>query len=123
MDDPNLVIRIHEKYVSLKVASPILLCVMMFKKSLPEEQIEEILKDGIDVNFNLTPEEVKNNRDKIKKSSTWFGWFSGSGSTGERTELDRVDFSCQTEPKDIPCEYLKFRHDSNDDNQSVLRMT
>ena len=120
MDDPSLVIRIHEKYVSLKVAAPILLCVMMFQKSLPEEQIKEILKDGIDVNFNLTAEEVKNNRDQIKKSSTWFGWFSGSGTTGEETkevEIDRVDFSSQTEAKVMSDDIYRSRHDS-DENTS-----
>merc|ERR1711892_1216470 len=89
---------------------------MMFKKSLPEAQIQEIIKDGVDVNFNLSAEEVKNNRDKIKKSSTWFGWFSGSGNTGEinADDMNRVDFSCQTEAKDIPGDNNRSRHGSYD---------
>ena len=115
MDDPNLVIRVHEKYVSLRVATPILFSVIMFRKSLPEEQIQEIIKDGVDVNFNLSAEEVKNNRDKVKKSSTWFGWFSVSGSSEQKDkeETSRVDFSCQTEDKDIPYGEYRLKHESD----------
>ena len=118
MTDPNHVIRMHEKYVSLKVASPIFFSFMVFRQPLPEEHMQDILKDGIDVNFNLSAEEVENNRDKIKKSSTWFGWFSSSGKSEEKIEEEtgRVDFSCQTEAKDIPNDTFRSMHETDEVN-------
>ena len=64
----------------------------------------------------MSAEEVMNNRDKVKKSSTWFGWFSGSGYSEQKIqeEASRVDFSCQTEAKDIPNVISRSRHQSDD---------
>eukprot|EP00092_Neocalanus_flemingeri_P008276 GFUD01008922.1.p1 GENE.GFUD01008922.1~~GFUD01008922.1.p1 ORF type:complete len:834 (-),score=220.43 GFUD01008922.1:54-2555(-) len=114
--DPKLVIRVHEKYMSWSIASPILFSVIMFEKPLPQEHIDDIIKDCVDVNFNLSAEEVRNNREKIKKSSTWFGWFSGSGNSELKNneEASRVDMSCQTEAKDIPNINSRSRHSSEE---------
>ena len=52
-------IRLHEKYLSWSKAAPILLSIMLFRQPLPPDVVEDIVKDGIDVNVNLSAEEVK----------------------------------------------------------------
>jgi len=76
--DPNLVVRLEEKYVSWTTASPILLSLMFFKKPLPKETIQDILKDGLPVNLNLSAEEATLQKSPKKDSSGWFGWFGSS---------------------------------------------
>ena len=60
-----------DKYLTWRAAAPILLSVMLFKQPVPETVVEQIIKDGLDVNINMTEEEVKTNHEKGKKS--WFG--------------------------------------------------
>merc|ERR1711974_479942 len=64
--DPNLVVRLEEKYVSWTTASPILLSLVFFKKPLPKESIEDILKDGLPVNLNLSAEEATMHNSRVE---------------------------------------------------------
>merc|ERR1712130_557992 len=93
--DPSLVVRLEEKYVSWTTASPILLSLMFFKKPLPKETIEDILKDGLPVNLNLSAEEATMQKSPKKDSSGWFGWF---GSSSEQQKGgNEVEFSVTTQ--------------------------
>eukprot|EP00092_Neocalanus_flemingeri_P029079 GFUD01031566.1.p1 GENE.GFUD01031566.1~~GFUD01031566.1.p1 ORF type:complete len:914 (+),score=294.80 GFUD01031566.1:301-3042(+) len=102
LTDPNLVIRVHEKYLTWTAAAPLLLSVMLFKQPLPGDVVEEITKDCLNVNINMTAEQIKNNRDKSKKS--WFEWFGGASKGDDKEagikELERIEMSCQTEPEE-----------------------
>jgi len=81
--DPNLVIRVHEKYLSWNTASPILLSILLFKQPLPGDLVQELIKDGLDVNYNISPEEeAAGGGATPSRSSTWFGWFSGKKTNG-----------------------------------------
>jgi len=129
MTDPRLVIRVHEKYLSWAAASPILLSILLFKQPLPGDLIQELIKDGLDVNLNLSPEEVEQKRAKTSsKSSTWFGWFSGNRpkenstdkleeqETHEETPIievvDTAESSCQTELNSSSIPIPKFDENS-----------
>ena len=70
-------IRLHEKYLSWSKAAPILLSIMLFRQPLPPDVVEDIVKDGIDVNVNLSAEEVKGAEGARGKKS-WFGWSWGA---------------------------------------------
>merc|ERR1711974_592859 len=103
--DPNLVVRLEEKYVSWTTASPILLSLMFFKKPLPKESIEYILKDGLPVNLNLSAEEATMQKSPKKDSSGWFGWFgSSSEQQKDGNEVKEVlhESEIKTEPEEDP---------------------
>ena len=70
-------IRLHEKYLSWSKAAPILLSIMLFRQPLPPDVVEEMVKDGLDVNVNLSAEEVKGVEGARGKKS-WFGWSWGA---------------------------------------------
>ena len=70
-------IRLHEKYLSWSKAAPILLSIMLFRQPLPPDVVEDIVKDGIDVNVNLSAEEVKDAEGARGKKS-WFRWSWGA---------------------------------------------
>jgi len=95
LDDPNLVIRLHEKYLSWPKAAPILLSILLFRQPLSEDLVADIVKDGIDVNVNLSAEEVlqvkagAQDRDR-KKSSTWFGWWGAANKHANNNSLPDV---------------------------------
>ena len=70
-------IRLHEKYLSWSKAAPILLSIMLFRQPLPPDVVEDIVKDGIDVNVNLSAEEVKG-AEGVRGKKSWFGWSWGA---------------------------------------------
>ena len=80
LTDPNLVIRVHEKYISWEKAAPILLSILLYKQPLPSDVVDKIIKDGLDVNINISPEDIEKKKrdDKARKTSSWFGWWGGS---------------------------------------------
>jgi phosphatidate phosphatase LPIN len=105
LEDPSFVIRLHEKYVSWSTASPILLSLMFFKKPMPADVIEDILKDGLPVNLNLSAEEANLHKESTKKGSSWFRWFGSSSEQpnqeGEvKTELLPADIKTETVEED-----------------------
>lgn len=77
LTDPNLVIRVHEKYLCWEKAAPILLSLLLYKQPLPSDVVGNIIKDGLDVNINISPEDIekKKQEDKARKTSSWFGWW------------------------------------------------
>jgi len=109
VNDTNLVIRVHEKYLTWEKAAPILLSVMLFKQPLPSEVVSEITKDGLNVNINMSGEEVEKTElvdENGRKASSWFGWFGGgprvedikNEKIDEKENSDEVvDFSTQTD--------------------------
>ena len=72
--DQNLVIRVHEKYLSWDKASPILLSVILYGTPLPCDVVREITKNCLDVNITIAAEDV--NMDIEEKPSSWLDWFS-----------------------------------------------
>merc|ERR1719264_2231539 len=100
--DPNLVVRLEEKYVSWTTASPILLSLMFFKKPLPKETIEDILKDGLPVNLNLSAEEATMQTSPKKDSSGWFGWFGSSSEEQKEGNEVKEDVLHESEIKTEP---------------------
>ena len=101
--DPNLVVRLEEKYVSWTTASPILLSLMFFKKPLPKETIEDILKDGLPVNLNLSAEEATMQKSPKKDSTGWFGWFGSSSEQQNESEVIKEvlhESEIKTEPEE-----------------------
>jgi len=104
MNDPNLVIRVHEKYLSWDKASPILLSVLLFKQPLPADLVTECIKDGLDVNINISPEELsakKVENAENRKTSSWFGWFgsskNGSSSREGNIKIEEIDEEAKQE--------------------------
>jgi len=83
MHDPNLVVRMYEKYLSWGIASPILMSLLLFKKPLPNDIVEGLIKDGQDVNLSMPMNEGHtqlSESERNRKKSSWFGWFG----TGEK---------------------------------------
>ena len=93
LEDPRLVIRLHEKYLSWSKAAPILLSIMLFRQPLPPDVVEEMVKDGLDVNVNLSAEEVKG-VEGVRGKKSWFGWSWGTTeantSQAGAVEVDKV---------------------------------
>jgi len=92
--DPNLVVRLNDKYLTWTAAAPIVLSVILFKQPLPDDVVQEIVKDGLDVNVNLTAEQVKENREKERRS--WFRWLSPYREEVSK-ETEKLEIACQTE--------------------------
>ncbi|XP_041433356.1 phosphatidate phosphatase LPIN3 isoform X2 [Xenopus laevis] len=57
MEDPRLVLRIHNKYYNWATAAPIILCMQVFNRELPQEVINQV-----------TQQKMPRNR------SWWFSW-------------------------------------------------
>ena len=94
LTDPNLVIRVHEKYLSWEKAAPVLLSILLYKQPLPSDVVDNIIKDGLDVNINISPEDIKKKRDgESRKTTSWFGWW-GKGNTESSAAI-------KAEPQDI----------------------
>ncbi|XP_023570662.1 phosphatidate phosphatase LPIN3 isoform X2 [Octodon degus] len=45
LDDPNLVVKINEKYYNWAVAAPMILCLQAFQKDLPESTVDKLEKE------------------------------------------------------------------------------
>jgi len=97
LTDPNLVIRVHEKYLSWERAAPILLSILLYKQPLPSDVVDKIIKDGLDVNINISPEDIeKKNMDAgARQTSSWFGWW-GKGNAEASIKGEAI----KTEPQD-----------------------
>ena len=80
LSDPALVIRVHEKYLPWEKAAPILLSLLLYKQPLPSDIVGKIIGDGLDVNINISPEEMANKKqdDTASKTSSWFGWWGAN---------------------------------------------
>ena len=81
LSDPNLVIRVHEKYLTWERAAPILLSLLLYKQPLPSDIVGKIIKDGLDVNINISPEDMAKSKvgdDTVKRTSSWFGWWGAN---------------------------------------------
>jgi len=88
--DEKLVIRVHEKYLSWDKAAPILLSVMLFRQPLPCDVVRDIIKDGLNVNINISEEDVIKKDGSDRKTSSWFGWFGG-GPKVEDVKEEKVE--------------------------------
>ena len=97
LTDPNLVIRVHEKYLSWEKAAPILLSILLYKQPLPSDVVDKIIKDGLDVNINISPEDIEKKKmdDGARKTSSWFGWW-GKGNAEASIKGEAI----KTEPHD-----------------------
>ena len=96
LEDPDFVVRLHEKYVSWSTASPILFSLMFFKKPLPTEAVEEMLKLGLPVNLNLSADEVTS--EKSNKKESWFGgWFGGGANETQAADEVQAGDEVQSE--------------------------
>ena len=78
---PNLVIRMHEKYLSWEQAAPILLSLLLFGQPLPDDTVREIVRDTLDVNINISSEELHTiikQEDLFEAASkqSWLEWFA-----------------------------------------------
>jgi len=135
VNDANLVIRVHEKYLSWEKAAPILLSVMLFEQPLPSEVVKEITKEGLDVNINISGEEVakkKEENESSRKTSSWFGWFGGGPRVEDIKEEkiekaeEVVDFTTQSNDKETQSTPRKARQDvennstSSEDSDAML---
>jgi len=124
VNDANLVIRVHEKYLTWEKAAPILLSVMLFEQPLPSEVVSEITKDGLNVNINISGEEAAKKEDgdeSGRKTSSWFGWFGGGPRVEDikKEKVDEVeDFSSQTENKENTSTPRKTRLDTENNSTS-----
>ena len=81
LSDPALVIRVHEKYLPWEKAAPILLSLLLYKQPLPSDLVGKIISDGLDVNINISPEEMMANKKQdatASKTSSWFGWWGAN---------------------------------------------
>uniref|UniRef100_A0A3P9K0Z8 phosphatidate phosphatase n=2 Tax=Oryzias latipes TaxID=8090 RepID=A0A3P9K0Z8_ORYLA len=80
IDDPNLVVKIGNKYYNWSTAAPVMLAMQVYKKPLPQESVENIMKERMP-----------------KKGGRW--WFSWRGrNTDSKSEMvteagDREDNS------------------------------
>merc|ERR1719244_2447347 len=53
LNNPNLVVRINEKYTSWSAAAPLVLSLILYKELLDSELACDLTKDGLAVNLSL----------------------------------------------------------------------
>lgn len=83
IDNPNLVIRMGGRYYTWKMASSILLSLLMFQRPLPEKAME-------DLKNRCVPKKKTPNLGNAK--SSWRSWFR-SNQTEMNTQIDELDNS------------------------------
>jgi phosphatidate phosphatase LPIN len=84
LSNPDLTVRINEKYTTWSDAAPLILSVILYKEQLPSDLSTELLKDGLKVNLSLDAEDVKIKKleegreleERKRKTSSWLAWFS-----------------------------------------------
>uniref|UniRef100_A0A8C6K8F5 Lipin 1a n=1 Tax=Nothobranchius furzeri TaxID=105023 RepID=A0A8C6K8F5_NOTFU len=91
IDDPNLVVKIGNKYYNWSTAAPVMLAMQVYQKPLPQESVENIIKEKM----------------PKKGGRWWFSWRSrnsdsklkdeSSSSDEEPRSTNQVAASCQTE--------------------------
>uniref|UniRef100_A0A8C6K9J9 phosphatidate phosphatase n=1 Tax=Nothobranchius furzeri TaxID=105023 RepID=A0A8C6K9J9_NOTFU len=82
IDDPNLVVKIGNKYYNWSTAAPVMLAMQVYQKPLPQESVENIIKEKM----------------PKKGGRWWFSWRSrNSDSKSEPRSTNQVAASCQTE--------------------------
>ncbi|XP_039610773.1 phosphatidate phosphatase LPIN2 isoform X1 [Polypterus senegalus] len=83
IDNPNLVIRIANRYYNWALAAPMILSLQAFQKSLPKTTVETWVKEKMP-----------------KKSGGWWFWRKRSDSTVKQSEakLQAQDLQCESVP-------------------------
>ena len=71
-----------------------LFSLLLYNKPLPETLLNNITKEALCANVDISSEEMRKIQEAVKPS--WFGWFSGSKAK-YYSELQRIEASCQTE--------------------------
>jgi len=82
LNNPNLVVRINEKYTSWSVAAPFVLSLLLYKEPLAPDLASELTKDGLEVNLCL---EEKPEACRKKSKTSWFPWFASSNTSSNNT--------------------------------------
>uniref|UniRef100_A0A8C7WY23 phosphatidate phosphatase n=1 Tax=Oryzias sinensis TaxID=183150 RepID=A0A8C7WY23_9TELE len=90
IDDPNLVVKIGNKYYNWSTAAPVMLAMQVYKKPLPQESVENIMKEKM----------------PKKGGRWWFSWrtiffffFKDESSSSDEDHIipSQVSESCQPE--------------------------
>jgi len=112
LSDPNLVIRVHEKYMNWEKAAPILLSILLYKQPLPSDVVDKILKDCLDVNINISPEDIekKKREDKARKTSSWWWWGAANRNDSPAAVIKPEDI--KTEVEDVEVEVIAAQHET-----------
>ncbi|XP_061601164.1 phosphatidate phosphatase LPIN1 [Cololabis saira] len=96
IDDPNLVVKIGNKYYNWSTAAPVMLAMQVYKKPLPQESVENIMKEKM----------------PKKGGRWWFSWRSrNSDSKSESVTGAGGDSSLPT----VSVDRLKDESSSSDD--------
>lgn len=66
LDNPNLVVRLGEKYVNWMTASPQILSLVLFQRPIPQKLAEDLYKD------NMPKKEIRKRSES--KGYSWFSW-------------------------------------------------
>ena len=103
LSDPNLVIRVHEKYMNWEKAAPILLSILLYKQPLPSDVVDKILKDCLDVNINISPEDIekKKREDKARKTSSWWWWGAANRNDSPAAVIKPEDIKTEVEDVEV----------------------
>ena len=114
LSDPNLVIRVHEKYMNWEKAAPILLSILLYKQPLPSDVVDKILKDCLDVNINISPEDIekKKREDKARKTTSWWWWGAANRNDSPAAVIKPEDIKTEVEDVEV-VRLLVFRVDCN----------
>jgi len=114
LNHKQLVIRVHEKYLSWEKAAPILFSVILFGQPLSADVVGEIIKDCLDVNITMTNREVSMIKSEINQEpSSWREWFSRT----PKEEVINIRYF-ESDSKEINTPHQKIRLDTESSTTS-----
>ncbi|XP_030067030.1 phosphatidate phosphatase LPIN3 isoform X2 [Microcaecilia unicolor] len=99
LDDPNLVVRINDKYYNWAVAGPMILSLQAFQKNLPKNTIDKLVKEKM----------------PKKSSRWWFSWRRKDFSIEENETTAEKDEAEQSKENSLSKRNKKFTTSSEDE--------
>uniref|UniRef100_G3U6I6 phosphatidate phosphatase n=1 Tax=Loxodonta africana TaxID=9785 RepID=G3U6I6_LOXAF len=101
IDNPNLVIRIYNRYYNWALAAPMILSLQVFQKSLPKATVESWVKDKMP-----------------KKSGRWWFWRKKESMTKQSSKPANFYFSKKYHPREKIASLSQKTRLSEDDSSS-----
>ncbi|KAG5868990.1 hypothetical protein JTB14_025267 [Gonioctena quinquepunctata] len=95
-EDPNLVIRIKDKYYTWKVAAPIIASIMIYGRPLLQSSVDQLCNIHMPARITETQEDPKEEQQQQEAKYSWWNWRRGKTSRettpalGKSTEPDKT---------------------------------
>ncbi|XP_072378648.1 phosphatidate phosphatase LPIN3 isoform X2 [Diabrotica undecimpunctata] len=119
-ENPNLVVRIKDKYYSWKVAAPIITSIMVYGRPLVQSSVDQLCSMHMPI---ITPQELKEGPKQEARRSWWSGWRRGGASRETTPAPENANEALKTaDTKDVVIEVdddSKLEDKNEDVNEQI----